>query len=251
MISIDPLLFVGPSQTVVAVIADELLLQEPAMNFVYNLGSSRTHLSPKKAVALISALVALYSLSRVGVLFFEALAVVREERSQDNELLELCARGDARSSPKMRDACLKARAERASPLIAKAIVYAVSTAFKDFSSTVGSPFKFAVVVLFVISSVVLPIMPWARAIFGTHASGIPHDGSFSTYPNHFIVMAPQTPSSVKTRLKRKIVKHIPLLRHKPTLQEIDDSSYEDMETMNNDMNRSWSSYPFSGHAHND
>jgi len=183
----------------------------------------RQQLSAKKMLAIVSGIITLYSLARVGVLFFEAVAVVREERSQDAELLELCARGDARSSPKMRDACLKARAERASPLVAKAIVYAVSTAFKDFSATVGSPFKFAVVVLFVISSVVLPIIPWARAIFGTSPNGASvGDDAFSSNPNHFIVMAPNAISSRRARLRRHMAKHIPLLRRKPTIEEFQD-----------------------------
>ena len=119
----------------------------------------------------------------MGVLFFEALAVVREGRYEDYELIAVCQRGDARGSAKMREACLKARAEIASPVLFKAITVAVGTAFKDFSDTVGSPFKFAVVVLFIISSVALPIAPWARAFFGNSAVE-PMNGV------HFISYAP-------------------------------------------------------------
>lgn len=193
----------------------------PYMNSLLSI--DKNQLSARKLAALMSALVALYSFARVGVLFFEALAIVREERSQDYELLELCARGDARSSPKMRDACLKARAERASPLVAKAIVYAVSTAFKDFSNTVGSPFKFSVVCLFLVSSVMLPIIPWAKAIFGTKQAFIQCDNGFDAHPNHILVMAPSSMSSNKLKWKKRIGRHIPqLLRSRPVIEEVED-----------------------------
>lgn len=190
-------------------------------NLKFDFSFNRNYISPKRLVATISAILTLYSLARVGVLFFEALAIVREERSQDYELLELCARGDARSSPKMREACLQARADRASPLVAKAIVYAVSTAFKDFSATVGSPFKFSVVVLFVVSSIVLPILPWARAIFGTREKLISNGDDFMGGSSHFIVMAPSSSySSRKGKMKRMLGRHIPMLRSKPHIEEV-------------------------------
>jgi len=181
---------------------------------------NKNYLSPKRLVATVSAMLTFYSFARVGVLFFEALAVVREERSQDYELLELCTRGDARSSPKMREACLQARADRASPLLAKAVVYAVSTAFKDFSATVGSPFKFAIVVLFIISSVALPIIPWARAIIGTSRYQMSNEHDLMSSQSHFIVMAPSTTNSRRSRIKRVLNRHMPpLLRSKPSIHE--------------------------------
>lgn len=189
----------------------------------------RQYISPKRLVGIVSALLACYSIARVGVLFFEALAIVREERGQDAELLELCQRGDARGSIKMREACLKARADRASPLIAKAIVYAVSTAFKDFSDTVGSPFKFGIVVLFIISSVILPIIPWARAIFGTPAPmGMDHNGGMFP-PSHFIVMAPTHNQRKGGAWRRRLGKHVPMLRQKPTIEEIEDADFAAQE----------------------
>ena len=50
-------------------------------------------LTVKRAVAVVGALLAVVSFSRVIVLFLEALSSVRAERSQDSELLELCAQG--------------------------------------------------------------------------------------------------------------------------------------------------------------
>ena len=193
---------------------------------------TRNQLSPKKVVVIVSGLIATYTVARVGVLFFEAVAVVREERSQDYELLELCARGDAKSSPKMRDACLKARADMASPLVAKALVYAVSTAFKDFSSSIGSPFKASVLCLFVLSSIVLPMMPWIRLLFGTSASSSSFDSGFGGQPpSHFIVMAPPSGNfaSARSKWRRRLGKHLPLLRSKPSIQELEDPFAEEEE----------------------
>ena len=216
-----------------------------AMNLAnyIKLDFNRNYLSPKRFVAVVSAILTFYSFARVGVLFFEALAIVREERSQDYELLELCTRGDARSSPKMREACLQARADRASPLLAKAIVYAVSTAFKDFSMTVGSPFKFAVVLMFIVSSVALPIIPWARALLGTSSYSISNNHDFASPPSHFIVMAPSTLHSKKGKFRRALGRHIPMLRSKPSIQEVnDDDLYIDEECFDDGQ---------SGHAHQD
>lgn len=144
-------------------------------------------LSAKRVLAIVSSVLALYSFARVCVLFFEALAVVREGRAEDYELLALCQRGDARGSAKMREACLKARSDLASPVVFKAIVHAVSSAFKDFSDAVGSPFKLLVVVLFIVSSVMLPVSSWARALFGQADQGY-------GYPRHpdqpYIAYAP-------------------------------------------------------------
>lgn len=122
-------------------------------------------ITAKQAVALVGGLIALVSFARVAVLFLESLSAVRIERAQDADLLELCMQGSARESMKMRSACLQAQADRASPILLKAVLRAVSTAFEDFSESVSSPGKLLVVVLFVISSVFLPINSWARALF--------------------------------------------------------------------------------------
>lgn len=193
------------------------------------LGFEPQQLSAKKLLAIVSLLATLYSVARVGVLFFESLAIVREERGQDAELLELCHRGDARASPKMRDACLKARADRASPLVAKAIVYAVSTAFKDFSDTIGSPVKFSIVLLFLLSSIILPISSWSRAILGCYTPPTPSDYN-GTPQNHFIVMAPPNGNGKRhSAWRKRIGKHVPLLRQRPTIEEVEEEYFHGME----------------------
>ena len=181
-------------------------------------------LSPRRLVAIVSAILTFYSLARVAVLFFEALAVVREGRSEDYELLDLCQRGDARGSAKMREACLKARAELASPVLFKAVTVAVGTAFKDFSDTIGSPFKFGIVVLFIISSVALPIVPWAKALFGQTMEPMPYNPGM-----HFISYAP--PPDTRGRFRRgasKVMKRLNF-RAGPVIEDMDDDRFSELE----------------------
>ncbi len=142
------------------------------------------NLTTKQVVAIIGSICTIVSFARVSVLFLEALAAVRDERSQDVELLELCAQGTARSSQKMRTACLQAQSDKASPILLKAVLRAVSTAFEDFSDSVSSPGKLLVVVLFVISSIFLPVNAWIRAIL---VSETPVEGA-----QHVVVVAHDT-----------------------------------------------------------
>ena len=123
----------------------------------------------KRLFAWVSVVLMVVSFARTSVLFLESMASVREERNADAELLEVCASGAARGSIKMRSACLQAQADRASPLILKAIVRAVSTAWHEFRDSVATPFGFATMILFVLSSVLLPIIPWIRAILSAWA----------------------------------------------------------------------------------
>ena len=93
-------------------------------------------------------------MARVLVLLLEALAVVRDERNSDVELSELCRMGAAQQSAKMRNACLQAQKDSASPLVFKAVLLALSTAFSDFTNAVSSPAKLLVVALFACSSII-------------------------------------------------------------------------------------------------
>ena len=143
------------------------------------------------------------------------MAAVSDERSHDQELLEICQRGQARGSAKMRSACLQAQAERASPLVLKAIVRAVSTAWREFSDSVATPFGFATMVLFIISSVVLPVIPWIKAIL-TAWAGEDDDDRYqdlhrdSDLEHHVVVLngdtswMPQRPG-VRKRMARRLM----------------------------------------------
>lgn len=146
-----------------------------APSLVGSVPSLAMQITPKRAIAIIGTIITLVSFSRVCVLFLEALSAVRDERSQDSELLEVCASGVARGSMKMRAACLQAQADRASPIVLKAVLRAVSIAFEDFSESVSSPGKLLIVVLFVLSSIFLPISSWLRAVFPQDlVEGNPH-----------------------------------------------------------------------------
>lgn len=128
------------------------------------LGAAMVRVSGKRLFGWISMVLMFISFTRVLVLFLEAMATVSDERSQDSELLDLCKSGTARGSPKLRSACLQAQADRASPLVLKAVVRAVSTAWREFSESVATPFGFATMVLFILSSLLLPVVPWIKAI---------------------------------------------------------------------------------------
>jgi hypothetical protein len=172
-------------------------------------------LSPVRLVAVVSTLTMLYSLARVAVLFFESLSIVRSERQEDLELIDACRNGVARGSTKMREACLKARADLASPVVFKAIVKAVSTAFRDFADSIGSPLKLAAVLLFLLCSVTMPIVPWARLLLGQpHGAGLalqPHDDGDGHV--HYISYAPGSDAPPAAgKLRRRLARAIRKLR---------------------------------------
>lgn len=167
----------------------------------------------KRLFAWISTVLMVISFTRVMVLFLEAVAAVRDERNHDLELLEICARGEARGSTKMRTACLQAKADRASPLVLKAIVRAVSTAWREFSDSVATPFGFATTVLFVLSSLLLPVIPWMKAILTAWAGDDDDDQDLhrdNDLEHHIVVLngdqswLPQK-AGMRKRMARRIV----------------------------------------------
>lgn len=130
--------------------------------------------SAKRALAACATLTAVGSFARVSVLLLESLAAVRDERQQDLELIDLCQQGAARSSMKMRTACIQAQADRASPILLKAVLRAFSTAFDDFSDSVSTPGKLCVLLLFVVCSLFTPMHNWMRALLPEDAEGSRH-----------------------------------------------------------------------------
>jgi hypothetical protein len=180
-------------------------------------------LRPTRLIAIVSGLLALYSLAGVANRFFEAWSEVSKERTDNMALLELCRAGQAAGSAPMRRACLEAHVERASPILFRAITKAVNGAFKDFSETVGSPLKLLVFVLFLISSVTLPVVPWARMLFG-HAV----DGEAAAPVNgvHYIGFAPQ--ADRRGRVKRRLHGAMKALRlrRSPTIEELEEDDLE-------------------------
>ena len=185
-------------------------------------------LNTPKVAALVTGIVALLGVARVGCLFAESYAVVREERNQDSELVELCARGDARNSPKMRAACLQARSDRASPVIAKALVHAFTTAVKDFGETFGSPFKLSVLALFLASSIVSPLIGWLRAFSSLAKLGSIQEENMDYSNSHFMVIPPDIH---KQGWRKRVARHLPMLRQKAHVKSPHNSdSEEDYES---------------------
>ena len=125
---------------------------------------------------------ALLCVTQFVVRFLESFATVRGERAQDLELLSVCASGAAKDSPRMRAACLSAQAERASPLMLKAVVHTAHSMYQDFVTATGTPFSFAVVLLFVVTSLAMPMRSWLTLLLGAGRD----DGPSS---NHVVVVA--------------------------------------------------------------
>lgn len=159
----------------------------------------------------VTVAISIMTFSRVAVLFLESLSVVREERLEDVALLELCADARAKGSPKLRAACLQAQAERASPIVLKAIVKAVQTTWNEFTESISSPFGMATCVLFVLSSLVLPIVPMLKAVAFASSSrraaikahGSDDEDSDAENP-HIIVLNHGGGSGIS---RRKMLKH--------------------------------------------
>ena len=128
--------------------------------------SSRRRVSAKSITRSVSVLMAGTGLCRAGVLYLESLAEVRSDRQADVELLELCAAGAARGSIKMREACLKAQADRAAPVFLKAILHAHGVVWRELSDTCGSPLKFAFFLIFLLSAIIMPALPWIKMLSG-------------------------------------------------------------------------------------
>lgn len=94
---------------------------------------------------------------RFVALFFETWELVHSERISDEELLDLCASGAARQSPRMQSACMSASAARASPALMSALVRAAATFAQQAWGLVYTPlhsFSFAGGVA------ALGVLPW-------------------------------------------------------------------------------------------
>jgi hypothetical protein len=111
--------------------------------------------SPVQTIALLTTVL---TLARFLVLFTESYSFVSAERVADVDLLKLCVSGAAADSAKFRALCLKARSESAAPLLLKALLKSFKTAFADFSEALNSPSRIAMLVLFCLSGLALPIV---------------------------------------------------------------------------------------------
>lgn len=123
---------------------------------------------PKKVSSWVSILSVCLFATRFVVLFAEAWSVVRSERAADTNLLNMCSQGVADESQKFRSLCIQARAEQAAPLLFKATLRAIKTAFSDFLETFHSPSRIALLVLFCVSGLALPVVKAVSTVLTAH-----------------------------------------------------------------------------------
>ena len=123
--------------------------------------------SPKKIFALITAGLTFLTFARIVVCLVEAYSQVRHERLADEGLMRLCndPASEAASAPDMRALCLRKRAERAAPIVLKAVLRAVTTAFSEFCEVFSSPSRVVLLVLFSITGIAAPVMKALAALF--------------------------------------------------------------------------------------
>ena len=124
----------------------------------------RFSIQPPRIASWFALVTSLLAFTRFLVLFFESFSVVRAERQADIDLIQLCSAGAARDSEKFRAACLQARSEQAAPVILKAILRAIRTGFADFAECFNSPSRIAILLLFCLSGLALPIVKAASAL---------------------------------------------------------------------------------------
>jgi hypothetical protein len=143
----------------------------------------RRFTSPKRTLALISLALTALAVVRVVVCIVESYSAVAQERADDEELMAMCAAPSGARSADFRALCMKKRAERASPIVFKAVLRAVTAAFCDFAEAFGSPARIALLVLFCLTGVSAPVAKAIAAIFvqnmrrRRHARATAHDDS--------------------------------------------------------------------------
>lgn len=123
--------------------------------------------SPKKVVAMVTMGLTFLTFARVVVCLVEAYSEVRHERLADEGLMRLCndPTSEAAVAPDMRALCLRKRAERAAPIVLKAVLRAVTTAFSEFCEVFSSPSRVALLVLFSITGIAAPVVKALVALF--------------------------------------------------------------------------------------
>lgn len=123
--------------------------------------------SPKKVFAIITAALTFLTFARVVVCLVEAYVEVRSERLADEGLMRMCndPQQGASVAPDFRTLCVRKRAERAAPILLKAVLRAVTTAFSEFCEVFSSPSRVALLVLFSITGIAAPVMKALAALF--------------------------------------------------------------------------------------
>ena len=98
---------------------------------------------------------------RLLVVFLQALASIKAERLEDDDLFTLCADGKGRSSSKMRHACLTLASERSSPILLKALARTPNLLMEDLGGALNMSIRTTAIVSL---SVVLVFAPYAMSL---------------------------------------------------------------------------------------
>ena len=127
----------------------------------------KTMASPKRVFAIITAALTFLTFARIVVCLVEAYVAVRTERMADEGLMRTCndPMQEATAAPDFRALCLRKRAERAAPIVLKAVLRAVTTAFSEFCEVFSSPSRIALLVMFSITGIAAPVAKALAALF--------------------------------------------------------------------------------------
>jgi len=114
--------------------------------------------SPKKVLGLVGVGLSMLTFARATCLLVESYSAVFAERHADFDLIRLCDEGSALQSADFRSLCLKKRAERAAPVVLKAVTRAVVVAFTEFCEVFSSPSRVILLVLFSLTGMAAPVL---------------------------------------------------------------------------------------------
>ena len=189
----------------------------------------------RKTLGVVSLIMACVSLCRVLVLYLESISIIRSERASDVELLDLCSAGAARASSKMREACLRAQADRAAPVFFKAAMRALHTAWMEFAESCGSPFKLLVAGLFVLSVMAPPVLSWVRIVMGALLGDDREDDGYEDEysadgASHYILLDHSSANASPIGFRRRVQRIMPkLLNRRMVAAAMDNARVREME----------------------
>ena len=217
-------------------------------------------LTLRKTLAVVSLIMACVSLCRVLVLYLESISIIRSERASDAELLDLCIMGAARSSAKMREACLRAQADRAAPVFFKAAMRALHTAWMEFVDSCGSPFRLFVAGLFVLSVMAPPVLSWVRIVMSALTVDEEDDDGFddaygTDAASHYILLDHTNGTASPVGFRRRVQRIMPrLLNRRRLANAVDNARVREMEAQRVPPlppGNGWQTLPLGCKMHND
>lgn len=116
-------------------------------------------LTRQSVLVAAATVVFLFSL-RFVILVLEAYTMISNERRSDDDLVELCTSGKAQGSAHMRQACMNATVDRASPAIARALTNGAYNLVAEIAAMAAFPLQSSAMT----GVVVMSVLPWLSAI---------------------------------------------------------------------------------------